>query len=103
MSRGLIILRSHRISVGVGEVLDIGYWEFLSLVVSVNGHGIIFCAGNEYKVMVHGQENNFWFFPSLEQQLRKLGEAILLAEVSHLLILRITCNVSLLSISTSRI
>lgn len=46
--------------------------------------------------MVHGQERCFWPVPLLE-----LGEAFRF--VFHFSALKIACNVSLLSVSTSRI
>lgn len=62
-----------------------------------------FQAGNVRGDMFYGEEHFFCSVPVLEHQCQKLGERLVFVEGSHVCHLRITCNVSLFSISTSRI
>lgn len=59
-------------------------------------------AGNECRDMVHGRECSFWSVPVLERHHWRLGEAFWLVG-AHFANSGITCNVSLLSVSSSRI
>lgn len=60
-------------------------------------------AGNECGVMVHGQEHSCWSVPFLEQYNWKVIQVILCVEGASFLYSRFLCNVSLLSVSASRV